>query len=328
MKRSRPEGSAHRTVEDAPRLHARLAGNGAARQTLKELRELQRLAFATIRRPLSRAGGTQRQWTDGRATSAVVSEFIKPNDRLTSLERIEIYNKQYWFRLLDCLHDDYPGLRAILGDEQFRRLRIAYLDRYPSTSFTLRNLGDRLVEFLNERPELIAVRRLMCLDMANFEWAQVVAFDGPALPPLVPDDLLGRDPGKLRLALQPYLTLLEMGFPLDDFVIAVKKQERSLRSEASNAIENEERETRARRIRLPRSGKTFVCVHRHDNELYYKRLSAEEYAILCGLRDGMTVEEACTAGIPDTADAETSAAKIGEWFRLWTELGWLCKRAQ
>ncbi len=117
-----------------------------------------------------------------------------------------------------------------------------------------------------------------------------------------------------------------MGFPLDDFVIAVKKQDRSLRSEASNAIDGEEKETRPKRIRLPRAKKTFVCVHRHDNELYYKRLSAEEYAILCALRDGMAVELACAAGIPETADADGYAAKIGDWFRLWTELGWLCKR--
>lgn len=327
MKRSRPEAKSNSSIGLSARSSARPAANGAARQTVKELRELQRMAFATIRRPLSRAGGMQRKWTDGRATSAVVSEFIKPNDRLTSLERIEIYNKQYWFRLLDCLYDDYPGLRAILGEEKFRRLRIAYLDRYPSTSFTLRNLGDRLLDFLAERPNLIAGQTAMCFDMARFEWAQIVTFDGPALRPLVPDDLLGRDPGKLRLALQPFLTLLEMGFPLDDFVIAVKKQDRSLRSEASNAIDGEEKETRTRRIRLPRPKKTFVCVHRHDNELYYKRLSAEEYAILCGLRDGMTVEEACAAGIPENAEAEAFAAKIGEWFRLWTELGWLCKRA-
>ena len=34
---------------------------------------------------------------------AAASEFIKPNDRLSSFERLEIYNRQYWFRLLDCL---------------------------------------------------------------------------------------------------------------------------------------------------------------------------------------------------------------------------------
>jgi hypothetical protein len=42
----------------------------------------------------------------------VAAEFIKPNDRLSSFERLEIYNRQYWFRVLDCLYDDYPGPRV------------------------------------------------------------------------------------------------------------------------------------------------------------------------------------------------------------------------
>ena len=42
----------------------------------------------------------------------VAAEFIKPNDRLTSFERLEIYNRMYWFRLIDCVRDDCPGLRA------------------------------------------------------------------------------------------------------------------------------------------------------------------------------------------------------------------------
>ena len=46
---------------------------------------------------------------------AAAAEFIKPNDRLSSFERLEIYNRQYWFRLLDCLYEDYPGLLSVLG---------------------------------------------------------------------------------------------------------------------------------------------------------------------------------------------------------------------
>src|SRR3954466_10627551 len=94
------------------------------RQTFDELRELQRLALKAIIRPLAPGYRMQRTWDDGRPTSAVVGEFIKPNDRLTSFERIQIYNKQYWFRILDCFLDDYPGLRAILGDKKFDKLRL------------------------------------------------------------------------------------------------------------------------------------------------------------------------------------------------------------
>ena len=46
---------------------------------------------------------------------AVASELIKPNDRLTSFERLEIYNRQYWFRILSGFAEDFPGLRAVSG---------------------------------------------------------------------------------------------------------------------------------------------------------------------------------------------------------------------
>ena len=49
---------------------------------------------------------------DGRPMRTVAGEFIKPNDRLTSFERLEIYNRQYWFRLLSSFAEDFPGFRA------------------------------------------------------------------------------------------------------------------------------------------------------------------------------------------------------------------------
>ena len=89
----------------------------------------------------------------------MAAQFIKPNDRLSSFERLEIYNRVYWFRVLDCLYDDYPGLRAIVGERKFMKLTTAYLAKYPSASFTLRNLGQRLEKFLREEPHWIAPER-------------------------------------------------------------------------------------------------------------------------------------------------------------------------
>jgi hypothetical protein len=296
------------------------------RQTLGELKALQGLAFSAIRRPLSASNGMQRTWVDGKPTAKVVAEFIKPNDRLTSFERIELYNKQYWFRILDCLYDDYPGLRAILGETKFRKLRIAYLDQHPSTSFTMRNMGSHLVDFLERHPRFIAPRTEMCMDMARFEWAQIVAFDGLQLPPLVPDDLLGRDPQKLTLGLQPYLTLLEIAYPLDEFVLALKKK--SLRGEASNAMEMEEHSSsRKRLVRLPRRKQTFLGVHRWENSLYYKRLELPQFKLLEALQAGKSVADACEIAIAsDPAEDIDWAARIRGWFQTFTELGWLCKR--
>ena len=116
-----------------------------------------------------------------------------------------------------------------------------------------------------------------------------------------------------------------MESPLDDFVIAVKKQSNALRSEASNAVDEERTNRRARTVRLPKPQTVHLAVHRFENDLYYKRLPPEAYALLVALRDGATVESAIDAAIGD-ADAQTDwAAELQDWFKSWMELGWFCK---
>ena len=112
-----------------------------------KLRQLQRVMTGALFRPLTSQWGMQKRWTDGGPMKALASEFIKPNDRLSSFERLEIYNRQYWFRVLDCLYDDYPGLRAVVGERRFMKLAKAYLSQYQSDSYTLRVLGNRLEQF-------------------------------------------------------------------------------------------------------------------------------------------------------------------------------------
>lgn len=278
-------------------------------------------------RPLNARDGMQTRWTDGGKTSALAESFIKPNDRLSSFERLEIYNRVYWFRVLECLHDDYPGLRAIVGGKKFMKLATAYLANYPSESFTLRNLGSRLEEFLREEPGWASPNEELALDMVRFEWAQVVAFDDAARPPITTDDLLDTAPAQLRLGLQPYLSLLELNYAVDEFFAAVKKREAdSLRGEASNTPDAMPTTVRKRRPRLPKRERLHLVVHRCDNMLYYKRLEPEAFAILDGFAHGLTVEEACVAALAESTRSEVDwSRQIQEWFHDWSALGWFCR---
>ena len=118
---------------------------------------------AALFRPLTPQWGMQKHWTDGSRMQDVAAEFIKPNDRLTSFERLQIYNQQYWWRLLANFADDFRGLRAVLGERKFDRVAVAYLEAWPSRSWTLRNLGSHLAEFLAARPELTAPHSALAL---------------------------------------------------------------------------------------------------------------------------------------------------------------------
>jgi hypothetical protein len=291
------------------------------RQTAREFLALQRLMAGTVMHPLAATGGMQSKWRDGRPMKKVADQFIKPNDRVTSFERLEIYNRQYWYRIKDCFYEDYPGLCAILGERRFERLACAYLTRHPSQSFTLRNLGRLLVRFLQSEPRWIVPLRHPALDMARLEWAHIEAFDNEATPPLETDSLLGVDPAQIRLQLQPHLTLLQLRYELDEFLIQTRKSE-GLRTEASNATELN-RTRRQSRIKRPlRPKNVFLAVHRLNHAVYYKRLQPGQFRLLCALQAKATVAEACEQ-LAESAQADLGQVKA--WFESWAALGWFCK---
>lgn len=273
-----------------------------------------------IMRPL--ASGNRMQ----RTSTPVANQIIKPNDRLTSFERLEIYNRQYWFRIIDCFYDDYPGLRAVIGERKFNRLTLAYLARYPSESFSLRNLGRRLEGFLRAEPKWIAPLNHLALDMVRLEWAHIVAFDEAMKPAIHVDDLLGRKPSTVRLALQPYISLLDVRYPVDDLLIAAKKGDDRLRAEASNAVELHERRTVRIKFRHVKPKPLYIAVHRMQCSVYYKPLTRDQFEVLRALQQGATVEKACAVLVKRRGDAaKESATQVQQWFQDWTSFGWFCR---
>jgi hypothetical protein len=290
------------------------------------LRVLQRAMAAAVMRPLTDANRSQPRWTDGRPMGEVASEFIKPNDRMDAVERLEIYNRMYWFRVLDSLEEDCPGLRAVLGVRRFRRLVEAYLARYPSRSYTLRDLSRHLAQFIREEPPLTSPHSSLAVDLARLEWAQIEAFDGPAEPPLTPEEISAANPARLRLGLQPHLTLLALNHAVDDFVLAVKGV--ALRSEASNAPGGLSAGTPLSRVARPGRKRVYVAVHRHKDEVYFKRLEPAAHRLLAALRDGATLAHACAVALPKRAASSPAwQRKVRDWFSNWAELGWFCRRA-
>ena len=66
-----------------------------------DLEQLQRIVLGVIQQPLTASEGMRKRTRDGKSIKKIVDEIIKPNDRLTSFERIEIYNRVYWFNWLN-----------------------------------------------------------------------------------------------------------------------------------------------------------------------------------------------------------------------------------
>jgi len=289
-----------------------------------KLLQLQRTMARAVMQPLTASERMQQKAPDGRRMRSYAAGFIKPNERLTSFERLEIYNRQYWFRLLSAMTEDFPGVRSVLGEKRFDAMCKAYLMDCPSRSFTLRNLGGKLQSWLYAHPKWAGTKRRLVLEIARLEWADIEAFDAAALPALRTEDLAAAGAG-LRLQLQPYVQLLSFRYPVDDLLLAVRKEDED-RDFASNAFEERRKRKHVRAVAKLKPGAIFLVVHRIDNSVYFRRIEAEEFEVLSALRQGKTLEKAIHAVFRKSSISLTErAASVQLWFQNWATLGWFCR---
>ncbi|MGD1106238.1 MAG: DNA-binding domain-containing protein [Terracidiphilus sp.] len=297
--------------------------NASVNRRPMDLAALQRELAAAVMQPLTQDENMRSTAPDGRSMAEVAASFIAPNSRLTAFERLEIYNRQYWYRVLGALAEDFPALRAVIGSRRFEALSIAYITEHPSRSFTLRNLGSKLPAWLAAHPEHTGRRHRLALDMAKMEWAFVEAFDAAELAPLTQRQIAALQ-GESKLALQPYLQLIALHYPADDLVIELHRREKRQTSEAGVAHEDDSGAPAGVLKLRPRP--IWLAVHRVDLSVYYRRIGREEFQTLVALRSGSAFGEALETGfvgsrIPERRRAE----RVQEWFSNWAELGWICQ---
>jgi hypothetical protein len=290
------------------------------------LLEIQRAMAAAVMMPLTPDEDMQSFDPDGRDMHAVAGAFIAPNNRLSAFERLELYNRQYWYRLLDALADDFPALRAVLGPQRFESFSIAYLKDHPSRSFSLRNLGSNLVAWMAEHPEQAGRRYRLARDIARLEWAFVEAFDNAENKPLTMEQIRGLS-GESKLALQPHVRLLTLDHSAVDLVLALHSRQRRDSSEAGVRHDDSENASGAPLPRVPRRP-TWVVAHRIDNSVYYRSLMREEFLTLLAIQSGQPLGEALEAGFAGSRRPQSRWAKMVEqWFANWAEFGWICENA-
>lgn len=135
---------------------------------------------------------------DNAAVPAVVGD-----QRAKREERLDVYFQAYRLRLLEILQNDFSGLAALLDEQDFHALGLAYLAAYPSTHPSVRWFGRHLGDFLNTAEPYCARPELA--EMACFEWAWGQAFDA-ADSPVVDSSALEQVPAaswaELRVGLQ------------------------------------------------------------------------------------------------------------------------------
>jgi hypothetical protein len=164
----------------------------------------------------------------------------------------------------------------------------------------------------------------LALDMVRLEWAEIETFDSASEPPVTAAILVGGDPSKLRLRLQPYIRFLDLRYPVDDLLLSIKHD--SSTSVASNAMEERQRRKKVSAVARLKPTAVYLAIHRLDNTVYFRRLDREEFTILSALRRGHTLERAIVAGFrASDMPAPERASNVAAWFHNWASLGWFVR---
>jgi hypothetical protein len=286
---------------------------------------LQRAVARAVMQPLTASERMRRIAPSGGRMRTYAARYIKPNDRLTSFERLEIYNRQYWFRVLGSMAEDFPGLCAVLGQRRFEDMCRAYLAECPSRSFTLRNLGSRLEVWWRRNPQWLRGKKVLALDMARLEWADIEAFEGEAEAVLRPQELDGVSVPKLTLRLQPYVQLLDLHYPVDELLLEIKKDDNDA-DFASNAVAERRKQAKVRAVEGLQPKRVFLVVHRIDFSVYFRRIEREEHAMLSALRAGKSITAAIELAFRNSSISQFNRARyVRHCFETWAALGWFCE---
>jgi hypothetical protein len=258
------------------------------------LRELQAWLQAAISEPrgvLASAG------------EAEIEQQVTPSGKLTSAQRLGVYQNAYFARLVDCLGEMLPAVKQTIGDEAFAELAMAYLVRHPSQSYTLNRLGDAFVTFVREtRPPRDSDEpdwADFLADLARMELAIDEVFDGPGHEGEAPPgpELFASIPpervAEVRFQLTPSLLVLAFEFPINDFYSHFRAGEEEP---------------------LPLPAPTYLALFRRDYVVRRLPLALGEHALLAALAAGEKLGEALVV-------SELPPESLFPLFRDWTAVG-------
>lgn len=176
---------------------------------MKSLEAIQEWLFSAIQRPTAAPG---------------ISEMVRDDHgQLTPVERLEIYGKSFYGRLLQVLEGEFPVLRHAMEPDLFEQFGGKYLGAYPPGSYTLTDLGKNFPKYLRDtRPEDSSeLWPEFLIELATLErvFSEVYQSDGPENHEIIPaDDFDG-------IAAEPWTRVLNCHFPVHSYFLAVRRNE-------------------------------------------------------------------------------------------------------
>ena len=235
-------------------------------------------------------------------------KYIKPNSRLSSHERLEIYAQQYWWRVQGSMDEDYSIVKEILREKLYTKIRDQYLNKYKSTSFTLRNLGAKFPRFLKLCKLVPINRRGIVYDAATYEWAVIESFDSAKFKD-VSKKKINED---LKIVIQPHAKLVKAKYP-----VHILKNIFIQKKASSEAAKKNKVSTKTDRLKLPKPKLTYLVVFRdNENKVRVKVLDVHAYKLL-----SLVTKQTQLGNLIKLLPKSLSDAEVAKLFQLVTSMG-------
>ncbi|MFQ5876998.1 MAG: putative DNA-binding domain-containing protein [Acidobacteriota bacterium] len=289
----------------------------------RELRRTQEIFWDLITAPEGVRPALEEMARGGRPDAESVATIFAGDEELPAVERIDVYANMYFYRLFDCLREDYPRVEAAVGSARFHNLATDYLLRHPSRSPSLRYLGEALPAFLNSHPLNDEFPYLA--DLARLEWARVDAFDAPDARPLTREGLARLpqdDAGEARFTLMPGVQILRFGYDVvrlwRDLREAGGSDEEGGRTEGNAAAEAHGAHTPARGPGRVPVRRTAARVWRKGYIVWHKGIDDEEARSLELLAAGEPLGRICQR-LAAGRSLTRATARVGRMLQAWLD---------
>ncbi|MFQ6005345.1 MAG: putative DNA-binding domain-containing protein [Woeseia sp.] len=276
---------------------------------LPELDQIERWMQAIIMDPDGVRSGLRSEAAGNGlpCTEESLEDLVLPSQQLNSVERLSIYGNMYFWRLTEILAEEFPTVQHLLGKKLFGNVVRDYVTRHPSTHYSLARLGSKFPGYLAEEADDFPDRKFAA-DVAAVERAMEDVFDARRVEPIQFEDLtvipIDRW-GDVRLQTIPALRLLQLNYPVNTFITAVRED---------------------RQMDVPGETLGFVAVYRHEYRVWRIDLDEQRFTLLAALQRGESLGSALDlcASSPETDPAGLKDA-ISDWFREWTSEGLFCR---
>jgi hypothetical protein len=229
---------------------------------------------------------------------SAVTAAIVDAPPLPAADRLAIYRNAYQVRLIDALHETYPVLHGLLGDEAWVEMGQAYVAAHPSVFRSIRWYGRELAVFMAASPPYSEAPILA--EVALLEWTLAEVFDATDAQSLPRSALSAVEPaawGSLTLEFHPSLRRLAFGWNTAAVWKAMNQDETPPRPEMAPAP-------------VP------WLLWRQNLQNYFRSLNALESAALDAALRGRNFARVCEdlgALLPQEQIPAAAASLVGTW---------------